>query len=72
MRAALQFAAPALRAGERRVLNESRLRKADERVLLANITKLQELTGWDPKPDIWRTAVDLLDFWRSEVKDREG
>jgi len=62
----------ATQAPIRRVLDESRLRKADERVLLANITKLQELTGWDPKPDIWRTAVDLLDFWRSEVKDREG
>ena len=45
----------------------SRLRPADEPVLIGDNTKLREATGWQPlimMPDIVR---ELLDFWRARL-----
>lgn len=45
----------------------SRYRPFDEKVLVADISKLQRLTGWEPSPDMNRTVASVLDYWRREV-----
>jgi len=51
-------------------VDPSRFRQYDEKVLLADITKLVRLLGWVPRPDMRRTALDVLDYWRREVSLR--
>lgn len=48
-------------------LDTTRLRAYDERVVLADITKLRNLTGWEPRPDIDNLIQLLLDYWRREI-----
>lgn len=45
----------------------SRLRSFDEKVLVANIDKLRQLTGWTPRPNMELTVLRILDYWRSKV-----
>jgi len=51
-------------------VDQSRFRQYDEKVLLADISKLARLTGWVPRPDMRRTAADVLNYWRREVSLR--
>ncbi|KAF4677120.1 hypothetical protein FOL47_003308 [Perkinsus chesapeaki] len=48
----------------------SRMRAYDEAVLIANNTKLRNLTGWVPANDIRQTVRDVLEYWRGEVSRR--
>ena len=48
----------------------SRLRAYDERIVMANISKVQRLTGWVPKPNIRLLLRLLLDYWRHEMAFR--
>lgn len=49
----------------------SRLRAYDERTVMADITLLRKLTGWNPRPDIEHLIGLLLDYWRREVAFRD-
>jgi len=48
-------------------LDKSRERAFDEKRLVANIEKLQKLTGWVPKPDMHATVGRILDYWRFKI-----
>jgi len=48
----------------------TRLRLYDERIVMADISKVQKLTGWVPQPDIPLLLRMLLDYWRHETAFR--
>lgn len=48
-------------------VDPTRYRHFDEKVLVADISKLQAQTGWVPNPDMRRTVGSVLDYWRREV-----
>lgn len=50
--------------------DSSRLRFYDERIVMADISKVQKLTGWVPQPDIPLLLRMLLDYWRHETAFR--
>lgn len=50
----------------------SKFRPYDEKVLLADVTKLTELTGWVPKTDMRETVQSILDYWRLKVHSMYG
>ena len=50
--------------------DESRLRAYDEKVLLGDNTKVRNATGWVPAPNLKRTILDILNYWRGEVSIR--
>jgi GDP-mannose 4,6-dehydratase len=45
----------------------SRMRPYDEKILLGDNTKIRALTGWNPNPDLRRSIVDILNYWRTEI-----
>jgi nucleoside-diphosphate-sugar epimerase len=45
----------------------ARFRVYDERVLLADVQKLRDLTGWRPSIDMKYTVAAILDYWRMRV-----
>lgn len=47
--------------------DESRVRMYDEKILLADISKVKQVTEWEPSPDISRTIHDILDYWRRRI-----
>ena len=49
--------------------DKSRFRTFDEKKLVANITKLQALTGWVPSPDIKDTVSEILEHWRFKINN---
>lgn len=51
-------------------MDVSRLRAYDERIVMADISRVQELTGWIPQPDMPRLLRMLLDYWRHETAFR--
>jgi len=51
-------------------LDSSRLRAYDERVVLADITALKNITGWKPQPNIQHLIGLLLQYWRHEISFR--
>lgn len=53
------------------VTDPSRLRLYDERVVMADISKLKSITGWRPMPDMDKLIRLLLDYWRREVAFRQ-
>ena len=46
---------------------ECRMRPSDVRILLADCTKFQTQTGWQPQIPFRTTMQDLLDYWRRRV-----
>ena len=51
-------------------MDVSRLRAYDERIVMADISRVQQLTGWVPQPDMPRLLRMLLDYWRHETAFR--
>ena len=49
-------------------VDASRMRVYDERVLLADISKLQRLLGHTPNTDMRATVQEILGYWRARVK----
>lgn len=45
----------------------ARMRPSDVMILLADISKFRELTGWEPKIPFDQTLRDLLDYWRART-----
>jgi len=52
-------------------LDSSRLRAYDERLVLADISKVRILTGWRPQPDMPHLTDLLLSYWRREIAFRQ-
>jgi len=48
--------------------DDSRWRKFDEKNLRADITKIRNLLSWTPNPDLHHTVVDILNYWRRQVR----
>ena len=44
-----------------------RMRPSDVEILLADMTKFHELTGWEPEIPLTKTLEDLLNYWRERV-----
>ena len=44
-----------------------RMRPSDVQILLADISKFQNQTGWAPEIPLKQTLADLLDYWRARV-----
>ena len=57
-------------------VDKSRFRAYDEKILLANISKICALTGWKPSTNMTSTVEKILDYWRRKVAalygDSEG
>jgi GDP-4-dehydro-6-deoxy-D-mannose reductase len=57
-------------------VDKSRFRAYDEKILLANISKIRALTGWKPSTNMTSTVEKILDYWRRKVAalygDSEG
>jgi nucleoside-diphosphate-sugar epimerase len=51
-------------------LDKSRIRAYDEKIVLADITRVKSLTGWEPRPDMPHLIRLLLEYWRGEVAFR--
>jgi nucleoside-diphosphate-sugar epimerase len=52
------------------VTDPSRLRAYDERVVMADISRLKSITGWQPRPDMDHLIRELLEYWRREIAFR--
>lgn len=50
--------------------DKSRMRLYDEKILLSNNSKVRQLTGWVPNPNINQTVLDIMKYWRRNVKAR--
>lgn len=48
-------------------VDPTRLRPSDVKVLVADVTKFRELTGWQPQIPFEQTLNDLLNYWRERV-----
>lgn len=48
-------------------VDPSRFRVYDEKTLLADISKVRTLTGWNPNTDMSETVREILDYWRRRV-----
>ena len=48
-------------------VDPEKLRPIDVPIIEADITKLQECTGWKPEIDLDTTIQQTLDWWRSRV-----
>lgn len=51
-------------------LDPARLRPYDEKIVVADITKVKKLTGWQPQPNMDGLAADLVEYWRQEINAR--
>jgi GDP-4-dehydro-6-deoxy-D-mannose reductase len=51
--------------------DEARLRPSDVKILWADATKFQRLTGWRPEIPFEQTLRDTLDYWRARAA-RQG
>ena len=40
------------------------LRPTDERIIVGDVTKLKNATGWSQKVPMEQTIKDMLDYWR--------
>ena len=48
--------------------DDTRKRLYDEKLLIADNTKVRALTGWSPNPNVTETIKDILSYWRRRVK----
>ena len=51
--------------------DSSRLRPAETPIVKADITRLENATGWRPEIPIERTIKDTLEYWREKVRQDE-
>jgi len=52
------------------VTDPARLRAYDERVVMADISRIKSITGWQPRPNMDHLIALLLDYWRREISFR--
>ena len=54
-------------------VDKSRLRSSEPSQVIGDYAKLRTATGWNPQITLERTLKDLLDYWRTKIKqDRRG
>jgi GDP-mannose 4,6-dehydratase len=58
------------KSGIRLELDKARLRPYDEKIVVADISKLKKLTGWKPQPNMAGLAGELIEYWRQEINSR--
>ena len=51
-------------------VDKSRFRIYDEKILRCDNSKLRSITGWTPNPEINRTTLELLNYWRRKIAVR--
>ncbi len=49
------------------MVDTSRFRVYDEKILLSDNAKIRTLTGWVPKSDMQETVSSILEYWRRRV-----
>ena len=47
-------------------VDKNRFRPIDVPIIEANITKLNNITGWKPEIDLNQTIIDTLNYWRNK------
>lgn len=52
------------------IVDKNRLRPIDADLQVPNTNKFSNHTGWKPKIKFEKTMLDLLNFWRQKVKNR--
>ena len=50
-------------------VDPARVRPVDQPLLVADATKLRRATGWAPRFSIEATLLDMLEGWRSRIRD---
>ena len=48
-------------------IDPNKIRPVDVPIIEADITKLNELTGWKPQIPLEQTIQETLDYWRARV-----
>ena len=52
-------------------VDKNRIRPIDADLQVPNTSKFKLHTGWKPKYKFEETMIDLLDYWREKVKNKE-
>jgi GDPmannose 4,6-dehydratase len=50
------------------VRDPSRIREIDADLQIPDTSKFKNHTGWEPEISFEQTMLDLLNFWRNEIK----
>jgi len=53
--------------GVKKVIEPAFYRDIDIQVQIGDCSKLQQMTGWNPKYEIYETLDDLLQYWKNKV-----
>lgn len=48
-------------------IDPNKIRPVDVPIIEADVTKLRELTGWEPQIKLEQTIRDTLDYWRNAL-----
>ena len=48
-------------------IDPNKIRPVDVPIIEADITKLNQLTGWTPQISLEQTIKETLDYWREHV-----
>jgi GDP-4-dehydro-6-deoxy-D-mannose reductase len=54
------------------VVDEKRLRPSDVMVLCGDASKFKKATGWTPQYKFEQTMLDLLNYWRHQLKHQQA
>jgi len=54
------------------VIDKNRLRPIDADLQIPDTSKFKKHTGWEPEIPYEKTILDLLNFWRNNVKKNKG
>ena len=49
----------------------ARMRPSDVPVLVGDARKFREATGWEPRIPIEDSLLDMLNYWRAELRHQE-
>ena len=50
------------------VIDKERLRPVDVPIIVADITKIKEATGWKPEISLNQSLADTLAYWRQRLE----
>ena len=54
------------------VVDKNRLRPIDADLQIPDTSKFKKHTGWEPEIPYEKTILDLLNYWRDNVKKNKG
>jgi hypothetical protein len=67
MQSLLDLAVSLAKVPVKTMVDPSRFRVYDEKVLLSDNSKVKALTSWVPKPDMADTVGSILNYWRKRI-----